>query len=63
MILTLEASEIAPYSGYGKRARSGKEVKERFFFNRVDIERDRTTVDEGIKLAFPVLAHSTDSPF
>jgi hypothetical protein len=63
MILTLEASEIASHGGDGERARPGKHVKERLLFDRVHIQRDRTTVDEGVELAFPVLPHSTDSPF
>ena len=63
MILTLEASEIASHGSDGERARSGKDVKERLLLDGVHIQRNRTTVDEGVKLAFPVLAHSTDSPF
>jgi hypothetical protein len=63
MILTLEASEIASHRGDGERARPGKDVKEGLLFDVVHIQRDRTTVDEGVKLAFPVLPHSADPPF
>jgi hypothetical protein len=63
MILTLKASEITTHSRDGERARPGKDVKEWLLFDRVHIQRDRPTVDEGVKLPFPVLPHSTDSPF
>jgi hypothetical protein len=63
MILTLETSEIASHGGDGKRARPGKDVKERLLFDGVHIQRDRTTVDKGVKFAFPVLPHPADSPF
>ena len=63
MILTLEASEIATHGGDGERARSGKDVKERLLFDRVHVQGDRTAINESVKLAFPVLPYSTDSPF
>jgi hypothetical protein len=63
MILTLEASEIASYSGDGERARPWKEMKEWLLLDGVHIQRDRTTVDEGVKLPFPVFSDSTESPF
>jgi hypothetical protein len=63
MILTLEASEIAAHSGHGERGRSWKEMKEWFLLNRVHIQRDRAAIDKGVKLSFPVLSYSADSPF
>ena len=63
MILALEASEITSHSGDGERTRPRIEVEERLLFDRVHIQRDRATVDERVKLAFPVLSHATDSPF
>jgi hypothetical protein len=63
MILTLEASEIAPHRGHGEGGRPRKEMEEWLLFNRVYIQRDCTAIDKGIKLSFPVLSYSTESPF
>jgi hypothetical protein len=63
MILTLEASEIATHSGHGERGRPWKEMKEWLLLNRVHIQRDRAAIDKGVKLSFPVLSYSADSPF
>jgi len=63
MILTLEASEITSHSGDGERARPWKEMKEWLLLDGVYIQRDCTTVDEGVKLRFPVLSDSTESSF
>ena len=63
MILTLKASEIATYRGNGERGRSRIEMKDRLLFYGVHIERDRLAKDKGVKLSFPVLPHSADSPF
>jgi hypothetical protein len=61
MVLALKASKIATHSSNGKRARSRKEVEDRLFFNRVHIQGDRTTEDEGVKLSLSVLSHATDA--
>jgi hypothetical protein len=63
MILTLEASEIASHSGYGERIRPWKQMKEWLLLDGVHIQRDRTAVDEGVELSFPVLSDSAESPF
>jgi hypothetical protein len=63
MILTLEASEIATHSGHGERGRPRKEMKERLLFDGVHIQRDRTSIDEGVKLSLLILPHSTEAPF
>jgi hypothetical protein len=61
MILTLEASEITSHSSDGERTRPWKEMKEWLLLDGVHIQRDRTAVDEGVKLPFPVLSDSTES--
>lgn len=63
MILALKTSEIAAHRRNGERGRSGIEMKNRFFLDGVDIERDGTAKDKGIKLSFPVLPHSANSLF
>jgi hypothetical protein len=63
MILALETSEIAAYSGHGERGRPWKDMKQWLLFNGVHIQRDRTAINKGIKLPFPVLSNSTDPPF
>jgi hypothetical protein len=37
-------------------------MKERFLLNRIYIQRDRTAINKGIELSFPVLSHPTQSP-
>jgi hypothetical protein len=63
MILTLETSEIATHRGYGERGRPWEEMEERFLFNGVYIQRDRTAIDKGIKSSFPVLSHPAETSF
>jgi len=63
VILTLEASEIASYSGDGERARPREEMEEWLLLDGIHIQRDRTAVDEGVKLPFPVLSDSAKAPF
>jgi hypothetical protein len=63
MVLTLETSEIATHSRHGERCRPRKEMKEWLLFNGVHIQGDGTAIDKGVKLSFPVLSYSTDSPF
>ena len=63
MILTLEASEIASHSGDGERARPWKEMKEWLLLDGVYIQRDRTAVDEAVKLPSLVLSDSAKAPF
>jgi hypothetical protein len=63
MILALETSEIASDSGDGERARPREEMKEWLFLDGVHIQRDRTAVDEGVKLAILVLSDSTNASF
>jgi len=62
MILTLEALEIASHSGNGERARPWKEMKEWLFLDGIHIQRDRTAIDQGVKLPFPVLSDPTEAP-
>jgi hypothetical protein len=38
-------------------------MKERFLLNRIYIQRDRTAINKGIELSFPVLTNPTQSPF
>jgi hypothetical protein len=38
-------------------------MEQGFLLNGVYIERDRTAIDKGIELSFPVLSHPTQSPF
>jgi hypothetical protein len=59
----MEASEIASHGSDGERARPWKKMKEWFLLDGVHIQRDRTTIYEGIKLPFAVLSDSTESPF
>jgi hypothetical protein len=63
MVLTLKTSEITTHRSDGERSRPREEMKDRFLFNGVHIQGDRTTKDEGIELSFPVLPHSADTPF
>jgi len=63
MILALKASEIATRCGNGERGRSRIEVEDRLLLYGVYIERDGTAKDKGVKLSFPVLSDSANSPF
>jgi len=38
-------------------------MKERFLFNGVHIQRDRTAINKGMELSFPILSHPAESPF
>jgi hypothetical protein len=38
-------------------------MKERFLFNGVHVQGDRTAINKGIEFSFPVLSNPTQSPF
>jgi hypothetical protein len=55
----MEAHEVAPHGGDGKRATPREEVKQRLFLNGVDIFGDDLAVSQGIEgapLVFPDMA-------
>jgi hypothetical protein len=63
MILTLKTTEIAAHRRYRERGRPGIEMKDGFFFHRINIEGDGAAVDKAVKFSFPVLSHPADPPF
>ena len=60
MILALEAPKVATDSSKGKRGRPRIEVKDRFLLDRIHIQRDGSSKDEGIELSLPILPDATD---
>jgi hypothetical protein len=61
IVLAMEASEIATYSGYGKRSAAWLKMKKWFFLYRVNILRNEFFIDKCIKCASNVFPHATYS--
>ena len=55
-ILTEQAFEIAPGRGDRIARCAGKEMKQRFFFDRIDMLGDHFPVNQAPELSIPVLA-------
>lgn len=56
------AAEIASDGRYGKGGRTGDEMEERFFLDRVDVQRNNLAVNEAVKGAVVVFAHGAYAP-
>jgi hypothetical protein len=56
-ILAKAAFKVAADSGNGIRRCPGKEMKQGFFFNRIDVLGDEITIDQGIQNTGVVFTH------
>jgi hypothetical protein len=63
MVLAMEAPEVTTRGGKGERGRPGKEVKDGLLFNRIYIEGDGSSIDEGVEFSFLILPYSAESSF
>jgi hypothetical protein len=63
VILALEAPEVTTDSSKGKRGRSRIEVKDGLLLDRIHIQGDGSSKDEGVELSLPILPYSTDPSF
>ena len=63
MILALETPEVATDSSKGKGGRPRIEVKDGLLLNRIDMQGDGSSKDEGIELSLPIFPDSTDPSF
>jgi hypothetical protein len=57
-ILAKTAAEVAADGGNGIRKGPGKEMKQRFFFNGINVPGYELTVDQGLQNAGLVFAHT-----
>jgi len=63
VILALETPEVATDSSKGKGGRSRIEVKDGLLLDRIDIQGDGSSIDEGIELSLPIFPDATDPSF
>src|SRR2546421_12731914 len=60
-VLAKEAAHVATGGSHAEDARAGKKMIERFFFNRIDLQRGGRTVTEAEKLSAPIHADGTET--
>jgi hypothetical protein len=60
-ILAKLALEIASRGGEGKRSCSGKDMKKRFLFNRIDMNRARISIDQAVIFSVVIFSHPADA--
>ena len=62
VILAVQAMEVAADRSNRQAARPGMEMIERFLLDRIDIFRDRLTVDQAVKVSAAVFTDPAAAP-
>src|SRR5215470_17878286 len=58
-VLAKEATHVAAGSSHAENACAGKKMIQRFFLDRIDLQRGGRTVTEAVKLSFAIHADKT----
>jgi hypothetical protein len=63
VILALETPEVTTHSSKGERGRPRIEVKDGFLLDRIHMQGNGSSIDEGIELSLPILPDAADPSF
>jgi hypothetical protein len=63
MILTEHTGKIAPHRSDGKGSRTRIDMKQRLFFNRINIFGNQQAVNQAVKNASLVFSYSAETAF
>src|SRR5260221_7569411 len=60
-VLAKKAAHVAAGGSHAEDARAGKKMIERFFFDRIDLQRGGRTITEAEKFSAPIHADKTEA--